>query len=131
MPGTLIGMYRASNREDSCINRPDDESISIIKDKILSRVELIDPEEVDDAFEQIDDIVKHWWRYDHDRWQELSTDREKMGEQIPLMHPRGADIPVGWGDAGFELPTSMRSVDQECKVGVIGRYGLSDDEAGE
>ena len=127
MPGTLIGMYRVSNRDDSCINKPDDGSISIIKDKILDRIELIDPEEIDDAFEQIDDIVDHWWSYDHDRWQELNTDREKMGEQIPLIHPRGADVPDDWGNAGFELPTSMRSVDQECKVGVIGRYGLFDD----
>lgn len=127
MPGTLIGMYRAYNREDSCINKPDEKSISIIKDKILNRIELIDPEEIDDTSEQIDDIVDHWWSYDYERWQELNTDREKMGEQIPLIHPRGADVPDNWGDAGFELPTSMRSVDQECKVSVIGRYGLFDD----
>ena len=127
MPGTLIGMYRAYDRDDSRINHPDDELLSTIKNKIVSRIKAIDPEEVDDAYEQIDDIVDHWRDYTHDRWQELNTDREKMGEQIPLIHPRGADIPPDWGDAGFELPTSMRSVDQECKVGVIGRYGSFND----
>lgn len=123
MPGTFIGLYRASNRDDSSINSPDDKITSSIKETIIKRISIVDHEEVDDACEQIDDIIDHWRSYDHNRWQELNMDKGRMDDRIPLIHPRGIDTPDAWGDAGFDLPVNMRSVDQECRVGVIGRYG--------
>ena len=38
------------------------------------------------------------------------------------MYPRGIEPLGDWGNSGFALPMSMRSVDQECEVEVAGRY---------
>ena len=128
MAGTVIGMYRSSQNADRGYDHPDNDVLEDIKQKIASRIGAVDPAEVDSACEQIDELAEHWNAYDHARWQELNVDRVKMQDAIPLIYPRGIEPLPAWGEAGFAVPTSMRSVDQECKVGVRGRYPFSDED---
>ena len=127
MPGTVIGMYRANHKLDSDINDPNPEDTDMIKSRILQRVKLIDPDEVDDTEEQIDDILEHWHSYRHERWEERNIEKDKIGDAVPLVYPRGVQPLDCWGDAGFPLPTSMRNVDKECEVTVLGRYRCDND----
>ena len=126
MAGTVIGMYRSDQGPDHGYNCPASDSIEHIKQVVLDRIGVVDPSEVEDASRQIDELVDHWNAYDHARWQELNVDRMRMQDSIPLIYPRGIEPLPSWGKAGFAIPTSMRSVDQECKVAVRGRYPFSD-----
>ena len=128
MAGTVIGMYRSDQSSDHGYNSPPNDAIEHIKQIVSDRVGIVDPSEVEDACKQIDELVDHWNAYDHDRWQELNVDRIRMQDSIPLIYPRGIEPLPSWGKAGFAIPTSMRSVDQECKVAVRGRYPFSDED---
>ena len=122
MAGTVIGMYRSSHRADEDRNNPDSGDMGRIKGEILQRIEFVDRDEAEEARKQIDDIEEHWNGSHYERWQELNSSRERLGEKVPLMYPRGIEPLGDWGNSGFALPTSMRSVDQECEVEVVGRY---------
>lgn len=128
MPGTLIGMYRALPGSSDAYNNPREADIEKIKEVIARRVESIDRDEVEAAISQIEGIAQHWREFTHDRWQELNSDREKMKDGIPLIYPRGAKAPEEWQERSFALPTSMRNVEDECRVRVVAYYSTSDDE---
>lgn len=47
---------------------------------------------------------------------------ENFDSPTPLMHPTGAESSDEWSGGTFEVPTSMRSVDAQCKVRIVGTY---------
>lgn len=128
MPGTLIGMCRSLTSSDNAYNDPRLKDIKIAKGAIVDRVKSIDEDEAVATEAQIDAIVQHWQDFTHERWEELNSDREKMGEKTPLMYVRGATVPEDWQERSFAVPTSMRNVEGECRVQVVSYYDVSDDD---
>lgn len=118
--GTLIGIYRSVDQDNQAFLRPDEEAFSTAEKEIIDRVEKVDPPEVEGTKRDIHEISKRWKSSDYDRWSELKP--EGLDPQTPLMHPTGAKTSEDWSGGTFEVPTSMRNVDAQCKVRIIGSY---------
>lgn len=123
MAGTLFGLYRSMSPAQQNPSNPDQKRIEVARSLIDARISQIDNEEAEAASAQIDEIIEDWRSQDYSRWESLVPDPSKESDEpLPLMHPRGGKINKAWGDLSFEVPTSMRSVDEECKVSILGRY---------
>ena len=114
----IIGMIRLEG--DKAVNCdpphiPDSRTISRIKDIISSRVNAIDPEELDVTLAHIDAVINKWKLEEPERYQDFSA-----GEELPLMFPAGTMRNEKWGkNRSFPTPTSMRNVDSQCEAKVI------------
>lgn len=119
--GTLVGIYRSVDGDDSeAFRYPEKEPFDFAAETILNRVEKVDPHELQGTKEDLDEIHEGWDASDYDRWFELKP--ENFGPPTPLMHPTGAESSDAWGGGTFEVPTSMRSVDAQCRVRILGTY---------
>lgn len=118
--GTLVGIYRTSTHSEDACRRLDNEGFKIASQAILQRVEKVDPSEVQSVQDDIDTIRAYWETHSFDRWEELKP--ENFDSPTPLMHPLGAQCSDDWAAKPFEVPTSMRSVDAECSVKIVGSY---------
>ena len=118
--GTLIGIYRANVHCEDAYKTPDRTAFETASKAILKRVEIVDPDEVQGTNEDIETIRSYWESHTFDRWEELKP--ENFDAPTPLMHPLGAKCSDDWGADPFEVPTSMRSVDSECNVKIVGSY---------
>jgi hypothetical protein len=118
--GTLIGIYQSVDQDDQAFLRPEEEAFSTAEKEIIDRVEKVDSPEVEGTKRDIHEISKRWKSSDYDRWSELKP--EGLDPQTPLMHPTGAKTSEDWSGGTFEVPTSMRNVDAQCKVRIIGSY---------
>lgn len=118
--GTLIGIYRATVQHNDAFRKPDEIGFETASQAILQRVEKVDPDEVPSTKNDIEVIRYHWETHDFDRWEELKP--ERFDPPTPLMHPTGSQHSEDWGAEPFDVPTSMRSVDSECVVKIIGSY---------
>ena len=125
LPGVLIGMYRSLEPKSDDPNYPDDDVLETICDKIRQRIRLVDASEEAEASLQLEDIVEEWESLDYSAWDSL---KEYPDAPLPLMHPLGGNTNEEWLGHSFEVPTSMRSVDEECKVSIIGWYPKGADE---
>lgn len=126
--GTLIGIYRAYTHRDDAYKAPDEIAFEAASQAILQRVERVDPDEVQSTKEDIGTIRTHWESHTFQRWEELKP--ENFDSPTPLMHPLGAQCSDDWGAEPFEVPTSMRSVDSECSVKIVGSYSSYADSKG-
>ena len=128
--GTLAGIYRSVDDDDSeAFRYPEEEPFHVAAETILSRVKKVDPHELLRTKEDLDVIYEDWNTSDYDRWFELKP--ENFDPPTPLMHPTGAGSSDAWSGGTFEVPTSMRSVDAQCKVRILGTYGgYGDNERG-
>lgn len=119
--GTLIGIYRSIDDDDSTAFRyPEKTAYEFAANAILKRVKEVDPHELQGTKTDLDEIFKRWKASDYDRWFELKP--ENFDPPTPLMHPTGAETSDEWSGGTFEVPTSMRSVDTQCKVRIVGTY---------
>lgn len=105
---------------------PQEEAFEIAASTLLDRVERVDPEESAGLEEDVERRRHQWEQGHYQRWDELNHKDPKP--MVPLMHPTGAKRLEEWGDDTFDVPTSMRSVDGECVVTLIGAYGGYGDE---
>lgn len=120
--GTLIGIYRSVDEEDSeAFRSPEERAFSLAAETILSRIEKVDPHELAGAKQDIEAIRAIWQESDYDRWFELKPDN--LDRPTPLMHPSGSKTSDAWSGGTFDVPTSMRSVDAQCKLRIVGSYG--------
>lgn len=121
--GTTVGIYRSLTEGviDDAYERPEEDQFERAVDAVRRRILKVEPEELDGFEEDIRDIQAQWETGDFERWDELRP--EGMLPPTPLMHPRGADESDQWSGSTFEVPTSMRSVDQECRLAIVGAYG--------
>ena len=126
--GTLIGIYRAYTHRDDAYKVPDEIAFEAASQAILQRVERVDPDEVQSTKEDIGTIRTYWESHTFQRWEELKP--ENFDSPTPLMHPLGAQCSDDWGAEPFEVPTSMRSVDSECSVKIVGSYSSYADSKG-
>lgn len=127
MPGTIFGLQRSKNPGAASANIKSADEIADIKERVRDRILEIDESELADAMNQLDVISEYWASQDYSRWENLKLEPFSENDApLPLMHPRGGKTNPEWGDCSFEVPTSMRSVDEECRVSVIGRYRALD-----
>lgn len=124
--GTIAGIYRSIPGGVEEFMEPNMQAFDHAVETVRQRVEAVDPEELDGFEEDIRDIEDKWSSGRYDRWQELKT--ENMDEPTPLMFQWGAEEPDYWSGDSFRVPTSMRSVDKECKLEIVGHYGEYGDE---
>jgi hypothetical protein len=124
--GTLAGIYRSVPGGVEEFTEPNAQAFDHAVETVRRRVEAVDPEELDGLEEDIEEIEDKWSSGRYDRWQELKT--ENMDEPTPLMFQWGAEEPDYWSGDSFRVPTSMRSVDKECKIEIVGHYGEYGDE---
>lgn len=125
LPGVLFGMYRATNPSLKNPNNPDEETLETLCKRIERRISLVDDAETSESTEQLESIIDDWLARDYSIWDSL---KEHPDPPLPLMHPLGGEEHREWLGQSFEVPTSMRSVDDECKVSVIGWYPTVEDE---
>lgn len=120
--GTLAGIYLSE--VDKSVRAPyaypDGEAFSFAEETVLDRVERVDPDEVEGTEADIEYYRKTWENNDYGRWCELKP--ENFDPVTPLIHPRGAEKSEAWSGGTFEVPTSMRSVDSECRIRIVGTY---------
>lgn len=107
-------------------NNPQLRAIETAKQIILTRINSIDPNEVKDAEADLDYCIQQWVNEGYDVWYDLGFPQPDT--PTPLIHPVGVINPV-WGNAGFDAPTAMRTVDGDCQVAVLQRRndGEADD----
>lgn len=95
---------------------------------VSERVKAVDPEELGAAQRYFDHVVDRWTRTIPGRYGGFG----KLDEELPLMYPYGSEPHPGWEAASREppwpTPSSMRSVDANCELGVIGAYNGQDEE---
>lgn len=121
--GTLVGIYRSltDGVEDDAYAYPHEEAFDFAADTLIDRVDRVDPEESEGLEEDIERRRREWETGHFQRWDELNHKNPKP--LVPLMHPAGAKRLDEWGDDTFDVPTSMRNVDGECLVTLVGAYG--------
>ena len=105
------------------------------KDIILSRVHEIDPDEENSTKRQIERILKTWIEDENLKicyypWSKISSFGAMGSEPAPAIVPDNAidSIPREWKGISIGVPTSMRSVDQTCKLTMFNNYGGEEDE---
>ena len=125
LPGVLFGMYRAVKPCEKDPNRPDEDVLEAIRARIEQRINRVDDAETGEASKQLEGIIEDWGSQEYNTWDSL---KEYPDAPLPLMHPLGGKEHEEWLGRSFEVPTSMRSVDEECKVSIIGWYPTGDDE---
>lgn len=126
--GTLAGIY-LSTVDESVVAPyayPDEDAFSFAVDTILDRVQRVDPDELPGTEEDVDYYRQEWASNDYGRWCELKP--ENFDPVTPLIHPRGAEKSDAWSGGTFDVPTSMRSVDSECRIRIVGVYAEYDKE---
>ena len=121
--GTLVGMYRSITDPIvvDAFKAPDAEAFEYASSVLRERVSKVDPEELDGLEDDLIDIRERWEKSDFQRWDELRP--EGMLAATPLMHPWGGETLDTWGGSTFDVPTSLRSVDKECRLAIVGSYG--------
>ena len=87
----------------------------------MDRVKAVEPDELGHTKADLEEIYEQWNAHDYDRWEELKP--KAFDTPMRLMHPLGANCSDDWSTNPFEVPTSMRSVDSECSVKIVGSYG--------
>lgn len=126
--GTLAGIYRSVDDDPEAFKYPEKTSYEFAAEVIRKRVKAVDPHEFEGTVEDLEEIRERWGNSDYERWSELKP--ENFDSPTPLMHPTGAESSDKWSGGTFEVPTSMRSVDAQCKVRILGTYsGYSNTES--
>ncbi len=90
--------------------------IDDIRKFILERIEKSDPTELEDATEQLDEIIAEWKRRIK-RDPELKFDSKGLQQQKPLLKSAGSTNK----QSGWETLNSMRNVDRSCVVKILKR----------
>ncbi|MDE0074843.1 MAG: hypothetical protein OXU32_12875 [Gammaproteobacteria bacterium] len=119
---TLIRYWGDNNLR----RRPDaplqEDLVDRVRSVIRKRIEEVDPEELDAALDDFSYIIGRWHATQPGRYGRFGP----QDEETPLMYPFGTEPLPGWDAAACEPPwptaSSMRSVDADCELGVIGYY---------
>lgn len=118
----MIGMMRL--RGDADFNAdppflPDEAVYQRICSVIESRVESIDPDELEATLAQMESIIQRWEDWNPQKWEPERNKDWSYGNAVPLMFFAGTRKNEAWGSGGIETPSSMRSVDAACEADVL------------
>ena len=121
----MIGMMRLEGNATYNESKPKVPSQAVlehVEQVISSRIKEIDPEELGSAIDRIHRIIAAWKAYDLDCWDPKYKRDLSYADDLPLMYYAGSHKNRAWGKAGFETPTSMRSVDTACEASISSVY---------
>ncbi len=123
----IIGLIRLLGNEGTYDNPkkfPSPEELDRIISIIEERVQSIDPTEVENTSNHIEEILRRWEDELPQKYHDFGA-----GSAVPLMYPAGSMRNEEWGDRGIPTPTSMRNVDSSCEVYVLkNRYSVAEEE---
>ena len=85
------------------------------------RAESVDPDELAALRRIVQKRVNEW-----KRWQRQEWDKGLHSENMPLLHPAGAYVPIEKARVSWPTPQSLRNVDVECQVEITQLYMLEE-----
>ncbi len=91
--------------------------IKQLRNLLLPRIQLIDPEEAPN-FERVFDARINEWK----RWQRRSWDGSRWDEDPPLLREAGSYVSSEWARISWPTQRSLRNVDAECQVEITTLY---------
>ena len=120
----LCRFWGDSDIRDNPSAPPSDELADRIRKTILERVDLVDPDELDNTERKINKFIADWKRIPRTIYGGFG----ESTEEVPLMYPAGRQPHPSWDDEAIPTPSSMRNVDADCSANVlVGGYGNSED----
>lgn len=116
---TLVRFW-GDNHERSYPNNPHprDALFDKIRDAVLDRVQCVDPDQLQEATNQLDRIIDEWKRVPPSKYGDFALPTK----EVPLMHPSGTQQLPSWCNRSIPTPTSMRNVDAACDAQEIATY---------
>jgi hypothetical protein len=97
---------------------PDSELLDEIKNVIGTRIQDIEPDEVESTLKLLSEKILEWNRYLPSKYGDFAPPTE----ELPLMYPAGNSPLDEWEDKSWATPSSMRNVDASCEAKVIQNY---------
>jgi hypothetical protein len=91
-----------------------------IREEILKRVALVEPDERARVAALLDRIFKEWRRLPPDVYGSFST----PSDSVPFLYPSGTHPSEQWDDRAYATPSSMRNVDASCQAKVISVFPI-------
>lgn len=95
---------------------PDEDLVARIRNLLLERVALVDPDEKPGMADYFEEWLAKWRNCEPARY---GRPGERPPDDPPLMYPLGSEPRAQWGDVGTKTPTSMRNVDASCEAIVV------------
>jgi len=119
----FVGLIRSfstdSLRENPTIENTDFKNISkVIKEIILDRVKKINPENIEDVAQELDDFIDKWQlRMKYSSYGDAGNMRINKGDTVPMLYSNASEVnDVNKMRKSNATPTSMRGVDTESRV---------------
>lgn len=97
---------------------------------MLARARNVDPAEAAKAQEIVNERLGQWERWDRSQWDANARSGDPNNPLNGLMRFAGAPAPGQLGATSWEVPTSMRNVDAECRAAITRSYNQDDDTRG-
>lgn len=116
----MVAYVRQIGKVDSRPTPFPEELIALLKQLILDRVKLVDPEELTNVERIFDRRVSEWKRWEHYHWTTSPRDSE-----IPMIRMAGSYVTRTQQRLSWSVPTSMRNVDSECHGNITQLYVLN------
>ena len=102
---------------------PTEELIQRVLKVIRHRVESTDPKEVENVLKEADEFLDDWRRMGPFHYGGFGY----KDSPSPLLYPAGTFPLDAWQDRAKQTPSSMRSVDVTCQIGLLKQYPRPDD----
>jgi hypothetical protein len=94
-----------------------------VTDRVLNRVEQVDPDEAEPARRNVQEIFEDWRRNPPPRY----GDFRPPTSTTPLMYPSGTQKLGEWSEPCYPTPSSLRNVDSTCDARVVPRFPQPDE----
>jgi hypothetical protein len=117
----LIRHFSSGSMRESAVTDDNefDINVDIIKEMILQRCNIIDPDEKNFTENLIDNIIDFWRRGFQNYGDAGNYGILRNNDFIPLMYANSAEVRQDIIGRSFPTPTSMRGVDSESVVKII------------
>jgi hypothetical protein len=119
----IMGAYVRQTGDGQIAKSPDpypDNLIEQLREILIPRIEVIDPDEVENFQRIFDKRASEWQRWQRTRWQKTS----QTADDIPLLRGAGDYASPEWQRLSWATPKSMRNVDAECQAEITQLYLL-------
>ncbi|MBW4548610.1 MAG: hypothetical protein KME25_29890 [Symplocastrum torsivum CPER-KK1] len=123
----IMGAYVRQTGDGQIAKSPDpypDILIKQLREILIPRIEVIDPDEVENFQRVFDKRASEWQRWQRTRWKGTS----QTVDDIPLLRVAGDYASPEWQRLSWATPTSMRNVDAECQAEITQLYLLEGGE---
>lgn len=111
----ILARYWGNSNQLAYPDAPEAKLQARIREEILTRVSLVDKDEIGRVTRLLDRIFTEWHRLKPDIYGNFNT----AGDSVPFMYPSGTHPSQSWDDRAYATPSSMRNVDANCQAKVI------------